>query len=123
MFENIWIRPAAGDAGGALGQLTQCGIFEKTIGGITNHSPDAMHGAYLGPSFSDREIERVLGNYGAVSSYYDNFDELAKLVATRLADGKVIGWFQGRMEYGPRALGNRSILGDPRNPEMQRSSM
>jgi len=79
-----------------------------------------MHGAYLGPSFSDKEIERALGNYGVVSSYYDNFDELAKLVATRLADGKVIGWFQGRMEYGPRALGNRSILGDPRNPEMQK---
>jgi len=66
------------------------------------------------------EIERILGNYGAVSSYYDNFDELAKLVATKLAEGKVVGWFQGRMEYGPRALGNRSILGDPRNPEMQK---
>jgi carbamoyltransferase len=79
-----------------------------------------MHGAYLGPSFSEREIERILGSYGAVSSYYESFDELAKLVATRLADGKVIGWFQGRMEYGPRALGNRSILGDPRNPEMQK---
>src|SRR6059058_2178068 len=66
------------------------------------------------------EIERILGNYGAVSSYYDNFDELAKTAAGELAQGKVVGWFQGRMEYGPRALGNRSILGDPRNPEMQK---
>jgi carbamoyltransferase len=120
MFEDIWIQPAAGDAGGALGAAYAVWYIREGNGRILNHSPDAMHGAYLGPSFSDREIERVLGNYGAVSSYYDNFDELATLVATRLADGKAIGWFQGRMEYGPRALGNRSILGDPRSPEMQK---
>src|SRR5437868_14299732 len=86
MFENIWIQPAAGDAGGALGAAYAVWYIREDNRRIPNHSPDAMHGAYLGPSFSDREIERVLGNYGAVSSNYDNFDELAKLVATRLAD-------------------------------------
>jgi carbamoyltransferase len=120
MFEDIWIQPAAGDAGGALGAAYAVWYIREGNRRILNCRPDAMHGAYLGPSFSDREIKRILGNCGAVSSYYDSFDELAKLVATRLADGKVIGWFQGRMEYGPRALGNRSILGDPRNPEMQK---
>jgi carbamoyltransferase len=120
MFEDIWIQPAAGDAGGALGAAYAVWYIREGNRRILNCHPDAMHGAYLGPSFSDREIERILGSYGAVSSYYDSFDELAKLVATRLAEGKVIGWFQGRMEYGPRALGNRSILGDSRNPEMQK---
>jgi carbamoyltransferase len=120
IFEDLWIQPAAGDAGGALGAAYAVWYIREGNKRILNCSPDAMHGGYLGPSFSDREIERILGGYGAVSSYYDSFDELAKLVATRLADGKVIGWFQGRMEYGPRALGNRSILGDARNPEMQK---
>ena len=105
MFEDIWIQPAAGDAGGALGAAYAVWYIREGNRRILNCRPDAMHGAYLGPSFSDREIERILGSFGAVSSYYESFDELAKLVATRLADGKVIGWFQGRMEYGPRALG------------------
>ena len=118
MFEDIWIQPAAGDAGGALGAAYAvwhiCEGRERIL-----KSPDAMNGGYLGPEFSDKEIERTLGSYGAGSSYHE-FDELAKLVAASLAEGKVIGWFQGRMEYGPRALGNRSILGDPRNSEMQK---
>jgi carbamoyltransferase len=120
MFEDIWIQPAAGDAGGAVGAAYTVWYIREGNKRILNCRPDAMHGAYLGPSFSDREIERVLGSYGAVFSYYSGFDELAKVVAAKLADGKVVGWFQGRMEYGPRALGNRSILGDPRNPEMQK---
>jgi carbamoyltransferase len=120
IFEDIWIQPAAGDAGGALGAAYAVWYIREGRERTLNCRPDAMHGAYLGPSFSDREIERILGAYGAVSSYYESFDELARVVADRLADGKVVGWFQGRMEYGPRALGNRSILGDPRNPEMQK---
>jgi len=120
MFEDIWIQPAAGDAGGALGAAYAVWYIREDNRRILNCRPDAMDGAYLGPSFSDREIERILGSFGAVSSYYESFDELAKLVAMSLAEGKVIGWFQGRMEYGPRALGNRSILGDARNPEMQK---
>src|SRR5437899_75514 len=112
MFEDIWIQPAAGDAGGTLGVAYAVWYIREGNRRLLNCSPDAMHGAYLGPSFSDREIERILGSCGAVFSHYQSFDELAKLIATKLADGKVIGWFQGRMEYGPRALGNRSILGD-----------
>ena len=120
IFEDIWIQPAAGDAGGALGAAYAVWYIREGNRRSLNCRPDAMHGSYLGPSFSDREIERVLGSCAAVFSHYESFDELAKLVATKLTDGKVIGWFQGRMEYGPRALGNRSILGDPRNPEMQK---
>ena len=120
IFEDIWIQPAAGDAGGALGAAYAVWYIREGNKRTLNCRPDSMHGAYLGPSFSDREIERLLGAFGAVPAYYKSFDELAKVVATRLADGKVVGWFQGRMEYGPRALGNRSILGDPRNPEMQK---
>jgi carbamoyltransferase len=120
MFEDIWIQPAAGDAGGALGAAYAVWYIREDNRRILNCRSDSMDGAYLGPSFSDREIERILGSFGAVSSYYESFDELAKLVAMSLAEGKVIGWFQGRMEYGPRALGNRSILGDARNPEMQK---
>jgi len=120
LFEDIWIQPAAGDAGGALGAAYAVWHILEGKSRMFNCRPDAMHGAYLGPSFSDREIGRVLSSYGGVASYYRSFDELTGLVAARLAEGKVVGWFQGRMEYGPRALGNRSILGDPRNPEMQK---
>src|SRR6478672_11524030 len=95
-------------------------VTEEIVMRLCQTAARLTESTYLGPSFSDREIERILGNCGAVFTYYDSFDELAKLVATKLAEGKVIGWFQGRMEYGPRALGNRSILGDPRNPEMQK---
>src|SRR5512132_1693844 len=82
MFEDIWIQPAAGDAGGALGAAYAVWYIREGNRRILNCRPDAMHGAYLGPSFTDREIERSLGSSGAVSSYYDSFDELAKLVAT-----------------------------------------
>jgi len=79
-----------------------------------------MKGALLGPEFSNREIERTMSRYEAVGRRYDDFCALARDVAAQLADGKIIGWFQGRMEFGPRALGGRSIIGDARNPGMQK---
>jgi len=117
-FKKIWIQPAAGDAGGAVGAaLAGWHLYEEqprqVRGGI-----DAMQGAYLGPAYNNEEIERFLWNRQAP---YQRLDEaaLVELVATELAAGKVVGWFQGRMEFGPRALGNRSILGDARDPGMQ----
>ncbi|HMX35670.1 MAG TPA: carbamoyltransferase C-terminal domain-containing protein, partial [Ferruginibacter sp.] len=79
-----------------------------------------MRGAYLGPQFNDNQILGMVRKYGGKYTYYENFADLTKVVAGKLKDGNVIGWFQGRMEYGPRALGSRSILGDARNPEMQK---
>ena len=117
-FERLWIQPAAGDAGGALGvaQLIwhrQCQAPRRVDWG-----KDAMQGAYLGPSFSPEEIEQFLTAQGASFDRLDR-DTLLSRVASLLADEKVIGWFDGRMEFGPRALGSRSILGDPRSPRMQ----
>jgi carbamoyltransferase len=117
-FKRLWIQPAAGDAGGALGvaQLIwhrHCGKPRSVIPG-----KDGMKGAYLGPSFSDSEIEQFLTSAGAV---YERLDRASLLeqVAGLLAEEKIVGWFNGRMEFGPRALGSRSILGDPRSPRMQ----
>ena len=120
MFEDIWIQPAAGDAGGALGAAYAVWHIHEGKERVLKRRGDAMNGALLGPEFSDKDIRRSIDNFGAKACHYQEFEELANAVATRLAEGKVIGWFQGRMEYGPRALGNRSILGDPRNPEMQK---
>ncbi|MBL6935876.1 MAG: carbamoyltransferase [Alphaproteobacteria bacterium] len=118
-FKNIWIQPAAGDAGGALGAaLTAHHLFQgqpRKVG----PGRDAMGGSYLGPAFSQDDIERGLLESGAVYKTLDEA-ELIAAVAQALADGKAVGWFQGRMEFGPRALGGRSILGDPRSPEMQK---
>lgn len=119
-FEDIWIQPAAGDAGGAVGAAYAVwhvydGHERQPTGGR-----DAMRGSYLGPEFSGIEIRRFLQKYDARAHYFGNFHELAADVAEKLAEGSVIGWFQGRMEFGPRALGGRSILGDARNPEMQK---
>ncbi|HMO81783.1 MAG TPA: carbamoyltransferase [Pyrinomonadaceae bacterium] len=120
IFDEIYIQPAAGDAGGAVGSaLAAYHIYfnnQRTPSGCY----DSMHGAYLGPEFSDLEIRQVSRKYRAVFEHFDSFSVLAEKTAEVLADGKVVGWFQGRMEFGPRALGNRSILGDARNPEMQR---
>ena len=120
MFEEIWIQPAAGDAGGALGAAYAVWHIHRGQQRLRNNGHDAMRGAFLGPEFSDQEIRKTLEQAGAVARHYESFDKLADAAARKLADGKVVGWFQGRMEYGPRALGNRSILGDPRNPEMQK---
>jgi len=120
LFKDIFIQPAAGDAGGALGaaQATYYIYFDKPRSACT--AQDEMQGAYLGPEFSDKEIGLELKKLKAVSHYMDDFEELSVQVAGLINDGKVVGWFQGRMEFGPRALGNRSILGDARDPEMQK---
>ncbi|MEI8202226.1 MAG: carbamoyltransferase C-terminal domain-containing protein, partial [Bacteroidota bacterium] len=120
IFKNIYIQPAAGDAGGALGAaLTASHMYfdeERTFDGLN----DQMSGAYLGPEFSDKEIELMCRKVKAVYTHYDDFNLLTKDIAAKIADGNVVGWFQGRMEFGPRALGNRSIIGDARNLEMQK---
>ena len=117
IFEKIWVQPAAGDAGGALG-VALC-IWHQIIGNnrLTN-GKDTMRGAYLGPHFKESEIKNFLDS-NEIPYRQVNESQLTKLVATDLQKGKVVGWFQGPMEFGPRALGGRSIIGDPRNPKMQ----
>lgn len=120
IFKDIYIQPAAGDAGGALGAALAVShmYFEEERQTVNFY--DSMSGSYLGPSYSDKEIELTCRQVKAVYRRYDNMPELCDIVAAKLAEGSVVGWFQGRMEFGPRALGNRSILGDARNPEMQK---
>ncbi len=117
-FERLWIQPAAGDAGGALGvaQLVWHRHLDKPR--ALNGARDSMRGAYLGPGFTPEQIRATLDEMGAVYHRYER-DELIDRAARAMADGNVLGWFNGRMEFGPRALGSRSILGDPRSPEMQ----
>ncbi|MBD2652416.1 carbamoyltransferase [Synechocystis sp. FACHB-383] len=118
-FKNIWIQPAAGDAGGAIGSALSV-WYQYLQNDRTAQQPDAMAGSYLGPRFSNEDIEAYLNDLAveAVYDYYPDGDLFDK-VAHILAGGNVVGWFQGRMEFGPRALGGRSILGDPRNTTMQ----
>lgn len=120
LFKNIWIQPAAGDAGGAIGAAYAVWHIHQGNARNAPQIPDAMHGSYLGPEFSNKEIARCAKKLGAPYRCFDAFDQLADTVAQKLNEGNVVGWFQGRMEFGPRALGNRSILGDARNPEMQK---
>jgi carbamoyltransferase len=121
MFDDIWIQPAAGDAGGAVGAAYAVWHIHQGQPRVERHtSCDAMSGSYLGPEFSSKQIVQTLDRYHAQARHYGNFAALAYDVAARLDAGEVGGWFQGRMEFGPRALGNRSIIGDPRNPEMQK---
>lgn len=121
-FKKIFIQPAAGDAGGALGAAFAAYFDENPRGGRTVDAvqPDAMQGAYLGPSFQQSEIEERLKSAGAIFKTVGT-EELIAQTAAALAGGKAVGWHQGRMEFGPRALGNRSILGDPRSPTMQKA--
>ncbi|MFZ5622918.1 MAG: carbamoyltransferase [Gemmatimonadota bacterium] len=116
-FTDIWIQPAAGDAGGALG-VAQLAWHRHMRQPRCVDGCDRMRGAYLGPSYAPEEIERYLQSVGAAYQRLDR-DELLERTARLLADEKVVGWFDGRMEWGPRALGARSILGDPRSPRMQ----
>lgn len=119
LFKNIWIQPASGDAGGALGAA----LAWWHIGMNMPRTPkpdDAMQGSYLGPAFDTKEIIKTCRRFNAPWHMQATEQELVATVADLLDEGKVVGWFQGRMEYGPRALGNRSILGDARNPEMQK---
>jgi len=120
LFDDLFIQPAAGDAGGAVGAALAAHYIYFGNERATGDGRDAMRGAYLGPEYSGGEIERAVGRYGAVYRRYDDFDELIDRTADLIAAGAVVGWFQGRMEFGPRALGNRSILGDARNLEMQK---
>ena len=117
-FENVWIQPAAGDAGGALGAALfvwhQLLDHPRTVG-----KTDSQYGSLLGPRYSSEEIRSFLETEGAVAHEYSTDDELCDSVAGLLATENVVGWFQGRMEFGPRALGGRSILGDARSREMQ----
>ncbi len=118
IFEDIWIQPAAGDAGGALGAAMAVWHIAHNKERPPS-STDSMNGSYLGNAFSTEEIMTSLRKWGAVIEQSETFECVTEKVARLLQDGNVIGWFQGRMEYGPRALGNRSILADPRNSDMQ----
>ena len=119
-FERLWVQPAAGDAGGALGAALAAYYLYMSGTRSPANTLDAMQGSYLGPAFSQVDVERRLTEAGAV---FDLMDEPSLLDATTAAliEEKAVGWFQGRMEFGPRALGNRSILADPRSPSMQKT--
>ena len=118
-FENIWIQPAAGDAGGAIGSALNAYHSYKGQPRTVNGGLDAMRGAYLGPEFSELEIQQRLRAAGAKFKVVGDDDVIRETVDALLGQ-KAVGWFQGRMEFGPRALGARSILGDPRSPTMQK---
>ncbi|MCX5817157.1 MAG: carbamoyltransferase [Proteobacteria bacterium] len=120
LFDEIWIQPAAGDAGGALG-AAYCAYhiyFDKPRN--ANDKDDKMKGSFLGPQFTDHDIQAIRKKYKGFSEYLDDVDALCLRVAELLEEGKVIGWFQGKMEWGPRALGNRSIIADARKPDVQK---
>ena len=119
IFDNIWVQPAAGDAGGSLGAaLALWHIDQKNPRKI--NPKDSMQGSYLGPEYSQAEIEKELEKIGAIYQIKTE-EDLIECTAEDLSKGEAIGWFQGRMEFGPRALGGRSILGDPRSSEMQKN--
>jgi len=120
LFEDIFIQPAAGDAGGALGAALAVHYIYFNQERNQKSASDDMRGALLGPEFSDLDIKLMSRKYDAVYKEFDDLDELIDQVSTFLIDGNAIGWFQGRMEFGPRALGNRSIIGDARNTAMQK---
>jgi carbamoyltransferase len=119
-FEDIWLQPAAGDAGGAVGAALAAYHLHGRRPRIVSTNGDAMQGGYLGPEYAQHDVESRLSAAGAVFEVLDD-DALIDASARALADGKAMGWHQGRMEFGPRALGGRSILGDPRSPAMQRT--
>ena len=117
IFDDIWIQPAAGDAGGALGAALA--VWHHHLEQPRTPVPgDAMQRAYLGPAYDDAAIARMLDDAGAIYEVMST-EEMLDAAAEALANNQVVGWFQGRMEFGPRALGSRSILGDPRSPKMQ----
>jgi len=120
IFKDIFIQPASGDAGGALGAAQMAHYMYYDQERSVKLDSDEMQGAYLGPDFSDKEAIIAFKKNKAIYNKVDNFSELCCTVADLIDKGNVVGWFQGRMEYGPRALGNRSILGDARNVEMQK---
>ena len=119
LFKNLWIQPAAGDAGGALGAALGYWYQELNQKRLVGND-DSMKGSYLGPQFSNEEIEAKLNLLKAKYKKYDNDNELISVISNKINQKKIVGWFQGRMEFGPRALGARSILADPRDEEMQK---
>ena len=119
IFDNIWVQPAAGDAGGSLGAALALWHIEQNNPRKVN-SKDDMQGSYLGPEYTQTQIEEQLDRIGAKYETL-NEDDLIDIASTNLSSGEAIGWFQGRMEFGPRALGGRSILGDPRSSETQKN--
>lgn len=120
VFKNVFIQPAAGDAGGALGAALAAYHIYFGKERVIDYKQDAMRGSYLGPTFSDLDVELMAKKYKGVYTRYNDFGQLSEAVANILASENVVGWVQGRMEFGPRALGGRSILGDPRSAEMQK---
>ena len=120
VFENIYIQPASGDAGGSLGAALSVNHMYFDNRRHYSKEYDLMKGSYLGPYFSDKEILITNKKYKSNYEYVESFDELSKTVSRLISEGNVIGWFQGRSEFGPRSLGNRSIIADPRNPDMQK---
>ncbi len=120
LFENIYIQPASGDAGGSLGAALAINHMYFYSDRLYSKDYDLMRGSYLGPYFSEKEILITNKKFKAVFEYEVSFEKLSEKVAKLISEGNVIGWFQGRSEFGPRALGNRSILADPRNPGMQK---
>ena len=119
IFDNVWVQPAAGDAGGSLGAALALWHIEQNNPRTVNPNDD-MQGSYLGPEYTQKQIEEHLNNVGAKYSILTEEDLIEK-TSNDLSSGEAIGWFQGRMEFGPRALGGRSILGDPRSTEMQKN--
>lgn len=119
-FRKVWVQPAAGDAGGAVGAALAVWHDELKNERATTKQRDGMYGSYLGPSFTQSDIEQRLEQSGAVYELVEQGDMISA-TAKALAEGKAVGWFNGRMEFGPRALGGRSILGDPRSDTMQRT--
>lgn len=119
IFKNIWIQPASGDAGGSIGAAL--GVWHSYLKNEKQNTFDIMSGSYLGTEYSNTETYKILEDLGAKFIKYDNFSDLAKNIAKEISMEKAIGWFQGKMEFGPRALGNRSILADPRSLNMQKN--
>jgi carbamoyltransferase len=120
IFENIWIQPAAGDAGGSVGAaLAGYYLMLEQPRHVSKDQQDGMSGGYLGPSYEQADIEKRLTSVGARFTSH-SYDETIALTAQALSDGKAVGWHQGRMEFGPRSLGGRSIIADPRSPSVQK---
>ena len=121
IFKNIWIQPAAGDAGGALGAALIIFYEHFKKKRILNLKKDSMKNSYLGPSYSNNEIKEFLKNNKIKYKFFSKKKDLVSIISKKISKGKVIGWFQGKMEFGPRALGNSSIIADPRSEKMQKN--
>ncbi len=121
IFDKVWVQPASGDAGGALGSaLAGYYIWANQERVLNNLDEDQMKGSLLGPEYCEADILRMTRKFGAKFEKFDEFEKLSTTTARLISEGKVVGWFQGKMEWGPRALGARSILGDARDPQMQK---